>query len=67
MIGETTNDIVKGEFHCPRCGGRMNEKRPKVDKRLVRNKERTVRLSCPCGYYEDRVLDSDDFTDAFLP
>ena len=61
MMYEDINDIVKGEFHCPRCGGLMNEKRPKGDKFLVRNKDRTVRLQCPCGYYEDRVLDPDDF------
>jgi uncharacterized C2H2 Zn-finger protein len=55
------DDVVKGEYHCPRCGGMLKEKRPTDDKFLVRNKDKTIRLKCPCGYYEDRVVDDEDF------
>jgi hypothetical protein len=64
MMYEDITDIVKGNFHCPRCGGLMREKRPNADKFLVRNREKTVRLSCLCGYYEDRVLSPEDFMDS---
>lgn len=54
-------DIIKGDFYCPRCGELLREKRPLKDKFIVRNKDRTVRLSCRCGYYEDRVVNKEDF------
>jgi len=55
------DDIVKGDFRCLRCGGILKEKRPKLDKHLVCQKEFTVRFWCPCGYYEDRVMKIEDF------
>lgn len=61
MINETDADIVRGDFHCPRCGGLMEENRPEEDKHLVINKHLTVRLKCPCGHYEDRVMNKLDF------
>lgn len=60
VISETNEDVIKGDFHCPRCGAVMKEKKPK-DRFVVRNKERTVRLYCPCGYIEDRVINPEDF------
>ena len=56
MMYEKEEDIIAGEFHCPRCGAVMREKKPKADKYLVRNKEKTVRLLCRCGYYEDKIV-----------
>jgi hypothetical protein len=56
------NDVVIGDFYCPRCNSKLDEKRPK-DKFIVRNKTTTVRLSCKCGYYEDRVMNIGDFLD----
>ena len=60
---DSENNVVKGDFYCPRCKGKMIEKRPTNDKRVVVNKNHTVRLKCPCGYYEDRVMESSDFLD----
>ena len=57
------NDIIKGEYYCPRCGCLLDEKRPLKDKHIVINKNFTVRLSCKCGYYEDRVIHLKDFKD----
>lgn len=53
-------DILKHDFNCPRCGGKLFEKRPK-DKYIVRDKDRTVRLSCVCGYYRDDIVDINEF------
>ena len=55
-------DVLKQDFNCPRCGGKMFEKRPK-DKYIIRNKERTVRLTCVCGYYRDDIVKLEDFKD----
>lgn len=57
------SDVVKQEFKCIRCGGLMIEKRPKEDKFIINNKNRIVRLLCPCGHYEDRVMNLEDFKD----
>jgi len=48
-------DIIHGEFHCPRCRMIMREIRPTEDKLLL-NKEYIVRLLCSCGHYEDKVV-----------
>jgi hypothetical protein len=56
-------DILKEDFNCPRCKNKMFEKRPTKDKYIVRNKERTVRLSCVCGYYRDDLVKPEDFKD----
>lgn len=61
-MSEINTDVVKGDFNCPRCRQIMMEKRPK-SRFIVRNKEKTVRLYCRCGYTEDRVLNPDDFLD----
>jgi hypothetical protein len=60
-MAQSDDNIIKGEFHCPLCGGLLIEKKPKLDTRLVRNKELTVRLLCQCGFYEDKVVNPDDF------
>lgn len=43
------NNIVNGEFKCPRCQIPLLEKIPK-DERQIR---KVVRFFCPCGYYLD--------------
>jgi hypothetical protein len=55
------DDIIIQEFRCLRCGSIMIEQIPKEDKHLVRDKEKIVRLHCPCGYYEDRIVKPEDF------
>ena len=59
-MSEINIDVIKGEFYCPRCGILMMEKKPK-DRFVVRNKEKTVRLYCCCGYIEDRIISPEDF------
>lgn len=53
------DDIIKSEYKCPNCSETLKEKFPK-DKLLVRRKLLTIRLSCNCGYYTDRVIKSSD-------
>ena len=60
---QLNDDVITGEFYCPRCGGLLKEKRPKADTRLVCNKEFIVRLMCQCGHYEDKVVKPKDFLD----
>jgi hypothetical protein len=55
------DDIIKGEFFCPKCGSKLKEKRPVNDKRIVKNKDKIVRFFCVCGYYRDGEVNSDDF------
>ena len=55
-------DIIKNEFFCPRCWLLLMEKKPK-SKFIIRNKDRTVRLYCKCGYFEDRIVNIEDFKD----
>lgn len=50
------DDIVKEEYYCPRCGSLLKEKLPTNDKYLIVNKEHTLRLFCPCGYYRDEII-----------
>lgn len=59
----SADDVIKGEFKCPRCGAVLKEKRPLKDRLLLRHKERTVRLYCPCGYLRDEVVRPEDFHD----
>ncbi|TRO54807.1 hypothetical protein E2P64_08365 [Candidatus Bathyarchaeota archaeon] len=61
MIDETIDDVIKGDYHCPRCGLVMKEKKPK-DRHIVRDKDRTVRLFCVCGHLRDIVVNPEDFT-----
>jgi hypothetical protein len=61
MMYENIDDVIDGDFHCPRCGMIMREIRPKDDIHLIRDKEYTIRLLCVCGYYEDRVVKPDLF------
>jgi hypothetical protein len=63
MVEPRVDNIIKGDFYCPRCGELMREKRPKNDKFLIRHREKTVRLSCLCGYYQDRIVSKEDFLD----
>jgi len=56
MMYEGIEDIINGDYHCPRCGMIMREIKPKDDILLVNNKEYTVRLLCPCGHYEDKIV-----------
>ena len=63
MIAENLDDIIKGDYHCPRCGQLLREKKPK-DRFIIRNKDTTIRLSCVCGYYEDRIIKPEDFQDS---
>lgn len=58
-------DVLKKDFACPKCGDKMFEKRPK-DKFIVRDKDRTVRLSCVCGYYRDDIVSPADFKEDAL-
>ena len=57
---KSNTDIIKGDYRCPHCQSLLNEKRPK-DKFVIRNKERTVRLFCVCGYYRDDIVKFEDF------
>jgi len=59
-VADATDDVVLGEYTCPRCGSVLKEKRPK-DRHLAREKDRTVRLFCPCGYVRDLVVKPDQF------
>lgn len=42
--------------HCPKCHGPLNKRFPKQDEHLMVDKEKTIRLWCPCGYYRDEIL-----------
>ncbi len=57
---ENNIDVLKKDFNCPKCNGKMFEKRPK-DKFVIVNKEHTVRLACVCGYYRDDIVSPEDF------
>ena len=62
MMYEKEEDIIAGEFHCPRCGEVMREKKPTYDRFLIKDKAKIVRLLCLCGHYEDKIVtDSDQF------
>lgn len=55
------DDVIKGEYPCPRCGATLKEKRPRKDRLLQVNRERTVRLFCVCGYSRDVTVKPEDF------
>jgi hypothetical protein len=59
-VTEPTDDVVLGDYHCPRCDTVLKEKKPK-DRHLARNRDRTVRLFCTCGYVKDIVVTPDQF------
>ena len=63
MKRNLADDIINGEFFCPRCDSLLREFRPKNDRHVIRHKDRTVRLSCKCGYYRDDVVNLEDFKD----
>lgn len=55
------DEVLKQDYNCPRCGSKLQEKRPKKDKFIILNKNLTVRFFCPCGYYRDEIVDPKDF------
>ena len=46
-------------FHCPKCGGPIQKRKPSNDTHLIVKKEKTIRLWCPCGYYRDEIIEEE--------
>jgi hypothetical protein len=60
-------DIIGNMLTCPICGGTMTRREPTDDKKLVVNKDKTVRLHCKCGHTQDVVLNKTGLGDNHAP